>query len=62
MLATLRYFDARRGSTASAVAELAEPAMSAPLIESMPSVAISCAVTALMYAELDDESTASSRP
>ncbi len=55
VLATLRYFDARRGFGRERMAALAEPAMLAPLIESMPSVAISCAVTALLYAELDDE-------
>ncbi len=54
MVATLRYFDARHGVNRAAVGELAEPKMIAALIESMPSVAISCAVTALMYAELDD--------
>jgi nucleotide-binding universal stress UspA family protein len=37
------------------MAELAEPKTLAALVESMPSVAISCAVTALMYAELDTE-------
>jgi DNA-binding NarL/FixJ family response regulator len=37
------------------VAKLAEPKMVAALVESMPSVAISCAVTALMYAEFNDE-------
>jgi class 3 adenylate cyclase/DNA-binding CsgD family transcriptional regulator len=55
MVATLRYFDARRGLNREAVAELAEPRMISALIESMPSVAISCAVTALLYAELDAE-------
>jgi class 3 adenylate cyclase/DNA-binding CsgD family transcriptional regulator len=55
MVATLRYFDARRGVNRAGMAELAEPRMIAALIESMPSVAISCAVTALMYAELDDD-------
>jgi DNA-binding NarL/FixJ family response regulator len=55
MVATLRYFDARRGVNRAGVAELAEPRMVAALVESMPSVAISCAVTALMYAELDEE-------
>jgi DNA-binding NarL/FixJ family response regulator len=34
---------------------LAEPGMIATLLESMPSIAISCAVTALMYAEADAE-------
>ncbi|MFL5940457.1 MAG: AAA family ATPase [Gaiellaceae bacterium] len=55
MVSTLRYFDARRGINREAMGELAEPTMIAALIESMPSVAISCAVTALMYAELDDD-------
>ena len=55
MLSTLRYFDARRGVNREAVAELAEPKTIAALIESMPSVAISCAVTTLMFAELDDD-------
>ncbi|HSC51311.1 MAG TPA: AAA family ATPase [Gaiellaceae bacterium] len=55
MLATLRYFDARRGCNRERIRELAEPAMLRALVDSMPSVAISCAATALMYAELDDE-------
>jgi class 3 adenylate cyclase/DNA-binding CsgD family transcriptional regulator len=55
MVATLRYFDARRGINRVGVAELAEPKAIAALIDSMPSVAISCAATALMYAELDEE-------
>jgi len=55
MVATLRYFDARRVVDRERMAELAEPKTLAALVESMPSVAISCAVTALMYAELDDE-------
>ena len=55
MVATLRYFDARRGGNRERVRELAEPAMLGALVDSMPSVAISCAATALMYAELDDE-------
>ena len=55
MLSTIRYFDARRGVNRDAVAELAEPAMIDALIQSMPSVAISCAATALMYAEHDAE-------
>ncbi len=54
MLATLRYFDARRGCNRGAVAQLGEPALIHALIESTPSVAISCAATALMYAEDDD--------
>jgi ATP/maltotriose-dependent transcriptional regulator MalT len=55
MVATLRYFDARRAVERGRVAELAEPAMLSALVRSVPSVAISCAATALMYAELDDE-------
>jgi DNA-binding CsgD family transcriptional regulator len=55
MIGTLRYFEARRGVNREGVAELAEPKMVAALVESMPSVAISCAVTALMFAELDDD-------
>ena len=54
MLATLRYFDARRGCNREAVAQLGEPALIHALIESTPSVAISCAATALMYAENDE--------
>jgi class 3 adenylate cyclase/tetratricopeptide (TPR) repeat protein len=55
MIATLRYFDARRGVEREAVRELAQPKMLGALIDSMPSVAISCAATALLYAELDEE-------
>jgi DNA-binding CsgD family transcriptional regulator len=55
MVATLRYFDGRRGVDRDGVAQLAEPKMFAALVESMPSVAISCAVSALMFAELDDD-------
>jgi class 3 adenylate cyclase/DNA-binding CsgD family transcriptional regulator len=55
MIATLRYFDARWGSNREAVGRVAEPKAVAALIESMPSVAISCAATALMYAEDDAE-------
>jgi tetratricopeptide (TPR) repeat protein len=55
MVATLRYFDSRRGFGREAVGELAQPQMLGALIDSMPSVAISCAATALMYAELDEE-------
>jgi DNA-binding CsgD family transcriptional regulator/tetratricopeptide (TPR) repeat protein len=55
MIGTLRYFEARRGANREGVAELAEPKMIAALVESMPSVAISCAATALMYAELNDD-------
>src|SRR5919202_4087346 len=54
MVATLRYFDARRGTNRAAVAELGQPELLHALIESMPSVAISCAATALMYAEIDE--------
>jgi class 3 adenylate cyclase/DNA-binding CsgD family transcriptional regulator len=55
MLSTLRYFDARQGGNRAAVRELASPRMLDALVSSMPSVAISCAATALMYAEYDDE-------
>jgi DNA-binding CsgD family transcriptional regulator len=55
LIATLRYFDARRGLNRDAVCRLAQPKFVAALIESMPSVAISCAATALMYAEYDEE-------
>jgi DNA-binding CsgD family transcriptional regulator len=54
MVATLRYFDARRGTNRDAVSELGEPAFIEALIESTPSVAISCAATALLVAEIDD--------
>ena len=47
MVATLRYFDTRRGVGRERVAALAEPAILGPLCESMPSVAISCAAWAL---------------
>jgi DNA-binding CsgD family transcriptional regulator len=55
MVATLRYFDARRGTNRAAAAELGQPEFVQALIESMPSVAISCAATALMFAEIDEE-------
>jgi class 3 adenylate cyclase/DNA-binding CsgD family transcriptional regulator/tetratricopeptide (TPR) repeat protein len=55
MTSTLRYFDARRGVNRAAVCALAGPKTVRALIESMPSVAISCAATALMYAEYDAE-------
>ena len=55
MVATLRYFDARRGTNRGAVSALAQPEAISALIDSMPSVAISCAATALMYAEEDVE-------
>jgi class 3 adenylate cyclase/DNA-binding CsgD family transcriptional regulator len=55
MVSTLRYFDGRRGVNREAVRALAEPKTVDALIESMPSVAISCAATALMFAEFDEE-------
>ncbi len=55
MVATLRYFDARCGTNRDAVTRIAEPKAVAALIESMPSVAISCAAIALMFAEHDEE-------
>ena len=55
MVATLRYFDSRRGVGRERVAALAEPAILGPLCESMPSVAISCAAWALMCAEAGPE-------
>jgi tetratricopeptide (TPR) repeat protein len=55
MVATLRYFDARRGVGRESMRELAEPEMLSALVSSMPSVAISCAASALLYAELDPE-------
>jgi len=55
VVSTVRYFEARRGIGRERMAALADPAMITALIESMPSVAISCAVTALMYAEADAE-------
>ena len=54
MTATLRYFDARSGTNREAVDQVAQPQSIAALIDSMPSVAISCAATALMYAESDE--------
>jgi len=51
MVATIRYFDVRRGVGRERVQELAEPAILEPLLDSMPSVAISCAAWALMCAE-----------
>ena len=54
MIATLRYFDSRRGSNREAFPQLGRPEFVQSLIESMPSVAISCAAIALMVAELDD--------
>ncbi|HEV8099039.1 MAG TPA: LuxR C-terminal-related transcriptional regulator, partial [Gaiellaceae bacterium] len=50
MVATLRYFDARRGVGRERVPALAEPDILGPLCDSMPSVAISCAAWALMCA------------
>jgi class 3 adenylate cyclase/DNA-binding CsgD family transcriptional regulator/tetratricopeptide (TPR) repeat protein len=55
MVSTLRYFDARRGVNREAVCALAEPKTVEALVSSMPSVAISCAATALMFAEYDAE-------
>ena len=55
MLATLRYFDSRRGTNRDAVGELGNPSLIQALIESTPSVAISCAATALIAAELDSQ-------
>jgi DNA-binding NarL/FixJ family response regulator len=55
MVATVRYFEARRGLGRERMCELAESSMVAALLESMPSIGISCAVTALMYAEADAE-------
>jgi class 3 adenylate cyclase/DNA-binding CsgD family transcriptional regulator/tetratricopeptide (TPR) repeat protein len=55
IVATLRYFDARCGHNRQAVRAVAEPKTVEALIASMPSVAISCAATALMYAEYDEE-------
>ena len=51
MVATLRYFDVRRGVGRERVRALADPAILGPLLDSMPSVAISCAAWALMCAE-----------
>jgi class 3 adenylate cyclase/DNA-binding CsgD family transcriptional regulator/tetratricopeptide (TPR) repeat protein len=53
LLATLRYFDARGGTNRDGVAELADQRVIGALIESMPSVAISCAASALVSAEVD---------
>jgi class 3 adenylate cyclase/DNA-binding CsgD family transcriptional regulator len=55
MFSTLRYFEARQGLNRATVCALAEPRMVEALISSMPSVAISCAATALMFAEYDAE-------
>jgi DNA-binding CsgD family transcriptional regulator len=55
LLATLRYFDARQGVNREACGRLGSPGLIQALIESMPSVAISCAATALMYAESDED-------
>ena len=41
MIATLHYFDSRRGTNREAFAELGRPEFVQSLIESMPSVAIS---------------------
>jgi class 3 adenylate cyclase/DNA-binding CsgD family transcriptional regulator len=55
MIATLRYFEARRGVNREKMAQIAEPATLRALVDSMPSVAISCAATTLMFAELEEE-------
>jgi class 3 adenylate cyclase/tetratricopeptide (TPR) repeat protein len=55
MLATVRYFEARRGENREAVARLADAATLDELNELVPSMAIACAASALMYAEYDAE-------
>jgi class 3 adenylate cyclase/DNA-binding CsgD family transcriptional regulator len=55
MVATLRYFDARHGTNREAVRSLGDPTLIQALIRSTPSVAISCAASALMCAEVDEE-------
>ena len=55
MLATLRYFDGRRGENREAAAWLATPQALEGLIARMPSMATACAASALMYAEYDAE-------
>ena len=47
MLATLRYFDARRGVNREAVRELGNPTLIRALIDGMPSVAIWASSTSL---------------
>ncbi len=55
MLATIRYFEARRGENREAVARLADAVVLDELTERVPSMAIACAASALMYAEYDAE-------
>jgi tetratricopeptide (TPR) repeat protein len=55
MVATLRYFDGRRGVNREAVARLAEPKMLEELSDCMPSMAIACAASAFLFAEYDAE-------
>jgi tetratricopeptide (TPR) repeat protein len=55
MLATRLYFEGRRGENREAVARLADAETLDELIERMPSMAIACAASALMYAECDAE-------
>jgi class 3 adenylate cyclase/tetratricopeptide (TPR) repeat protein len=55
MLATVRYFEARRGENREAVAGLADAVVLDELTERVPSMAIACAASALMYAEYDVE-------
>ncbi len=55
MLATVRYFEARRGENREAVARLADAAVLDELTERVPSMAVACAASALMYAEYDAE-------
>ena len=55
MLATVRYFEARRGENREAVAKLADAVVLDELTERVPSMAIACAASALMYAEYDAE-------
>jgi DNA-binding CsgD family transcriptional regulator len=53
MIATLAYFHSRRGVNREAVLQLGNSEVVRALIESTPSVAISCAATALSVAEAD---------
>jgi len=55
MLATLLYFAGRRGENREAVKQLVDPRALDELSERMPSMAIACAASALMYAEYDAE-------
>ena len=55
MLATVRYFEARRGENREAVVKLADAVVLDELTERVPSMAIACAASALMYAEYDAE-------